>query len=854
MKKIAYLGTALFALTITSKAETLSTIDNAAIMINAGDTTVQVLFYNSSPRDGMHLAYLNDDEQWTELGQVFSSDYGQWGSEKRMYNPYVERALDGTWRAVWSVNKYAPCFAAAYGFDLVTWRTQDYPVVSVKGIDKPIVFPMDGGKCDIYFKSEKGKRYVSSDESFRHFSQDEPSTIGDEAWLADTATVNGKHVEGHAFEINVGELRKAISFFNNQRAQNKLNAERMSSKEQLAPQTVTLSINQNAQKSISDKLVGIFFEDISYAADGGLYAELIQNRDFEYTAADHAGWTATTSWTSDKPIKILTENPLSANNPHYAVLSGETSLINGGWDGISDKGAAYNFSFYARNIDCKKKKLTVALVAEDGTVLAEANIKTEGNGWHKYEAQLNTMGKKRAADAAPQNVKLCLMAHKDGNVAVDMISLFPAETFKGRPNGMRKDLAEALAALHPKFMRFPGGCMSHGQGIDNIYHWNETIGALQDRKPAMNIWNYHQTRGLGFYEYFQFCEDLGCEPLPVLAAGVPCQNSAANALGIGGQQNGIPMKDMKAYCDEICDLVEWANGDPATSKWAKMRADAGHPAPFNLHYLGIGNEDLMSTVFEERCKMIAEAVHAKYPDIKIVGTAGPFHAPSSDYVEGWKFAKANKDLFYSLDEHYYESVGWFINNQHYYDAYDRHAPKVYLGEYAAKMGHTPTIETALAEALHLANVERNADVVTMTSYAPLLCKKGHANWNPDMIYFDNNRVITTPAYETQRLFSIHSGDKYIGSTISGTIPNGMAKRVAASVVSDSKTGKSYLKIVNTLPSQLTLNISGMNIPVGTKLIGYAGKPEDTKATIQTIATTSANQIVVPAFSLFVAEL
>jgi hypothetical protein len=204
MKKIAYLGTALLALTITSKAETLSTIDNAAMMINAGDTTVQVLFYNSSPRDGMHLAYLNDDEQWTELGQVFSSDYGQWGSEKRMYNPYVERALDGTWRAVWSVNKYAPCFAAAYGFDLVTWRTQDYPVVSVKGIDKPIVFPMDGGKCDIYFKSEKGKRYVSSDESFRHFSQDEPSTIGDEAWLADTATVNGKHVEGHAFEINVG--------------------------------------------------------------------------------------------------------------------------------------------------------------------------------------------------------------------------------------------------------------------------------------------------------------------------------------------------------------------------------------------------------------------------------------------------------------------------------------------------------------------------------------------------------------------------------------------------------------------------------------------------------------------------
>ena len=333
------------------------------------------------------------------------------------------------------------------------------------------------------------------------------------------------------------------------------------------------------------------------------------------------------------------------------------------------------------------------------------------------------------------------------------------------------------------------------------------MGPLQDRKPDFNIWGYHQTRGLGFFEFFQFCEDIGAEPLPVLAAGVPCQNSAANADGYGGQQGGIAMEDMPDYCREILHMIEWANGDPATSQWAKMRADAGHPAPFNLKYVGIGNEDIISTVFEERYEMICKAIKDKYPNIIVCGTAGPFHTPSADYIEGWDFAKNHHDIIDMVDEHYYESTGWFINHQDYYDDYDRKAPKVYLGEWAASTPtKRPNVETALAEAIHLCNVERNGDVVEMTSYAPLLAKDGHHNWNPDMIYFSNTTVHTTPAYETQRLFGVHAGDHYITSHV---IADGsISRRISASVVEDSHTGRHYLRLVNALPVSLTLDVTG----------------------------------------------
>ena len=395
--------------------------------------------------------------------------------------------------------------------------------------------------------------------------------------------------------------------------------------------------------------------------------------------------------------------------------------------------------------------------------------------------------------------------------------------------------------------------MSHGQGLDNIYHWNHTVGPLYERKPDHNIWHYHQTRGLGFYEYFQFCEDIHAEPLPVLAAGVPCQNSAADKDGYGGQQGGISMEDMPAYIDEILALIEWANGDPASSQWAKMRADAGHPEPFGLKYIGIGNEDLISTTFEDRCKMICEAIKAKYPDIIVCGTVGPFHHPSSDYIEGWKFANDNRQLFDMVDEHYYESVGWFLNNQDYYDHYDRKGAKVYLGEYAAR-SRDGNIDCALAEAAYLCHIERNGDVVSMTSYAPLLCKNGHSNWNPDMIYFSNTAIRTTPSYETQRLFGTYSGNRWIRTTVDAG--KDWSNRVAVSTVMDSKTGQRYLRITNILPVELEVNLKsvGFNIANYARYEGFSGKPGDRTATPVSGTIAKGEKLVMPAYSFVVVQL
>ena len=511
---------------------------------------------------------------------------------------------------------------------------------------------------------------------------------------------------------------------------------------------------------------------------------------------------------------------MSKVNAHYVVMRADT-LYNIGWDGIADKGAAYDFSMYARMMADGAKQMTVALVADDGTVMAEGKLKVAGREWKRYALALTTDTKKRTKlyGGEVRNCRLVIVGKKEAEVALDMISLFPHDTYKG--HGLRKDLAETIAALKPKFVRFPGGCMSHGEGIDNIYHWNHTVGPWQDRVPDKNIWHYHQTRGLGFYEYFQFCEDIGAEPLPVLAAGVPCQNSGPDKDGFGGQQGGIPMEDMPAYCQEILDMIEWANGDPAKSKWAKMRADAGHPEPFNLKYVGIGNEDIISTVFEERCLMICKAIKEKYPNIVVCGTVGPFHDPSADYIEGWRFAKENSRYIDMVDEHYYESPGWFLNNQDYYDGYDPKAPKVYLGEWASR---TRTMESALVEAMHLCHIEKNADVVVMTSYAPLLCKEKHHNWNPNMIYFDNTNITLTPSYHTQKLFSVNGGDRYVASTL--RVPEGLENRVAASVVTDSKSGKKYVKLVNALPSTLKLNVSGLDISGNTAIEGFRGMPAD----------------------------
>ncbi|MGM9708456.1 MAG: alpha-L-arabinofuranosidase C-terminal domain-containing protein [Prevotella sp.] len=820
-----------------------------ACQIMDTDTVCRIFVYSPGDKDGLHLAYLEETEKWVDAGQLCGSDYSRWGSEKRMYNPYVTHAADGTWRAVWALNDYAPCFAVAYSEDLVTWRPQDYPKVSVKGVQRPVVFQMDDGSFDIYLRSASGKRHVHASNDFRTFKESaEPSTIDDIAWITDTATVGQKRYEGNIFDVPKLHLDYMLSYFDALAADAEKSRVTMRDDKdrfQNLPATVSasLTVDMGNTKAISDKLVGIFFEDISYAADGGLYAELVQNRDFEYSSRDRKEWNALTAWEHSKGVRVETAQPLSKVNPHYVVMGADT-LYNLGWDGIADKGADYDFSMYARMMADGAKQMTVALVADDGTVMAEGKLKVAGRDWQRYALSLSTATKKRAKLFAQevQNCRLVIVGKKDAEVALDMISLFPHDTYKG--HGLRKDLAETIAGLKPKFVRFPGGCMSHGDGIDNIYHWNHTVGPWQDRVPDKNIWHYHQTRGLGFYEYFQFCEDIGAEPLPVLAAGVPCQNSGPDKEGFGGQQGGIPMEDMPAYCQEILDMIEWANGDPAKSKWAKMRADAGHPEPFNLKYVGIGNEDIISTVFEERCLMICKAIKEKYPDIVVCGTVGPFHDPSADYIEGWRFAKENKQFIDMVDEHYYESPGWFLNHQDYYDNYDRTAPKVYLGEWASR---TRTMESALVEAMHLCHIEKNADVVVMTSYAPLLCKEKHHNWNPDMIYFDNTNITLTPSYHTQKLFSVNSGDKYVASTL--RVPEGLENRVAASVVADSKSGKKFLKLVNALPSQLRLGISGLNISANATVTGFRGMPADKAVQPAEDVEVEGSAILLPPYSV-----
>ena len=843
----------------------------------------KVFLYSPGVDKGVRIAYLDETKgtggEYVDIAQIFASDYARWGADKKMFSEFALPLEEGGYAAVFQVNDVAPCFAVAYSEDLVTWRPQDYPQMSHQGVFAPVI--LRNGKNSysvIYRTKDGGYRKSNTDAQFRQFTKDVEATKQeyDEAdKKRDTVTIDGKVQTGNIIDLDNKPQCSAeiIKYFAEQDRKMKLWGESLADDktrfaELLAKGSLNASIDIDGdkQKKISDKLIGIFFEDISYAADGGLYAELVQNRDFEYTPQDHNGWNSFTAWrlASKAEPRIVTDNPLGKPNSNSLVIVADT-LYNSGWDGMALKaGANYDFSFY---VNPQGKKLFKIAIVENGKVVAEATINVKPNdkkaaeklhgGWLRYEATL-------VPSESTKTAELRIVADGKAEARIDMVSLFPQDTFRGRKNGLRRDLAETIENLHPKFVRFPGGCMSHGDGLDNIYHWNHTVGPLYERVPDRNIWNYHQTRGLGFFEYFQFCEDIGAEPLPVLAAGVPCQNSAPNANGYGGQQGGIPMEEMPAYIEELMNMIEWANGDPATSKWAKMRAEAGHPEPFNLKYIGIGNEDIISTAFEERCLMICKAIHEKYPDIEICGTAGTFHTPSSDYIEGWKFAKQHSDIFSLIDEHYYESVGWFINNQDYYDNYDRNAPKVYLGEYAARSSRG-NIDCALSEALHLCAIERNGDVVAMTSYAPMLCHLKHQNWNPDMIYFDNETIDLTPSYHTQRLFSKYAGDRLVNSQISilsdGITPesnNDVSKRVAATVVVDSKTGKRYLKVVNVLPVELRLDVNGIVMKHEVNYEGFNGVPNQERIDIVSGSKKSLSAdkttLQIPPYSIQVIEL
>ena len=586
-------------------------------------------------------------------------------------------------------------------------------------------------------------------------------------------------------------------------------------------------------KAISDELIGIFFEDINNCADGGLYAELIQNGSFEFSPAERDGWGPGTAWKQVRPghslgtLQVRMDNPIHPNNPTYMRLTAERvkeyydykgwkgyGIENDGFDGISVKaGAKYDFSVFLRNQD-KAKQVRIALVepqqgwGRDPKLLADATISADAKNWKKYEVELT-------ANADSKNATLQILMLDQGVMDIDMVSLMPQDTYKG--HGLRKDLAQVLADLQPKFMRFPGGCVVHGggDGFWDTYRWKTTIGPKETRRGLKNTWGYHQSMGLGYYEYFQFCEDLGMQPLPILPCGVSCQGANGGWSMRGQAQDVVPMSEMDEWVAEAIDLIEWANGDPATNKWAKMRADAGHPKPFNLKYLGLGNEERISPEFNERFKYIYERVMKAHPEIVIVGTAGPgSHPGNSDLKNGWDLAtELGMPL---IDEHYYEPNAYFLSSRQYnYYPRDRKT-KVYLGEYAAK---DKKLIDALAEGLYLLHVEANGDIVSMTSYAPLFAKKTNTNWNPDLIYFDNERPYLTCSYYVQQLFGQSSGQYYYGDCVTIEDPDeaprwrGLpqeqesGKLQGQSVVLNVKTRKLYVKLVNASDKEKEFDVN-----------------------------------------------
>ncbi|HEX2630225.1 MAG TPA: carbohydrate binding domain-containing protein, partial [Chitinophagaceae bacterium] len=525
-------------------------------------------------------------------------------------------------------NDYTLQFAQASSKNLINWEPQSYPYVNgSKNVLRPVInYNKTTDAYSIIYTDTNEKYFQTNTANFKTYSTATEVPASYYNNISTSVLLNGVATKGQLHRVAWPVVNALLKAYQLQQYKSRLSTEVTKDDAQrfagLKPIDATLVLQPAKSKPISNLLMGIFFEDINYAADGGLYAELIQNRGFEYHPRDKQyrdkSWINTYAWTLNgegATFIIDSTSPVHPNNPHYAVIEIKqpgASLANSGFDGIAvKKGEQYNFSAFIKQVK-GRGIIEIRLMSNNG-VLAKARLTNNSSSWKNNKVSLIA-----AADAT--DARLELQPLYEGVVALDMISLFPQQTFKGRKNGMRADLAETIAAIHPKFVRFPGGCVAHGDGIQNIYKWKNSIGPLEARKPDRNIWNYHQSMGLGYFEYFRFCEDIGAEPVPIIAAGVPCQNSGT---GGGGQQGGIPMNEMDAYIQDIIDLVEYANGD-AHTVWGKKRIEAGHPPPFNLKYIGIGNEDQITDVFEERFAMIFKAVREKHPEVTVIGTAGPF--------------------------------------------------------------------------------------------------------------------------------------------------------------------------------------------------------------------------------------
>lgn len=566
---------------------------------------------------------------------------------------------------------------------------------------------------------------------------------------------------------------------------------------------------------IQPTMYGIFFEDINYAADGGLYGELVKNRSFEFPN-HYMGWS-----TFGK-VEMRREDPAFQKNPRYVRLlpSGHsdkfTGLENEGFFGIGyEKGAEYKFSVWARS-GRKPGKIRVMFcdpnTQDERQQFTEGTIDINTSGkWVKHELTL------KANKTVAKGTLRIMLTRESGEVSLDHISLFPADVFNGDENGMRKDLAQALADLKPGVFRFPGGCIVEGTDLATRYQWKNSVGPVEERPINENRWHYtfdyrffpdyYQSYGLGFYEYFRLSEEIGAEPLPVLSVGLSCefQNGSERSAA------HVPVDQLQPYIDDVLDLIEFANGDPEKNTWAKLRADMGHPKPFNLKYVAIGNEQ-WGEIYPENLKPFVEQVRAKYPNIKIIGTSGP-NSEGKDFDYLWpEMKKIGADL---VDEHFYRPESWFLAQGNRYDNYDRKGPKVFAGEYAChgkgkKWNH---FNAALLEAAFMTGMERNADIVEMATYAPLFAHIDGWQWRPDMIWFDNLRSFKSCSYYVQQMFSLNKGSNVLQLTMNGKPVAGNADQdgLFASAVYDKDSNAVIVKVVNTgdKAQDITLKLNGM---------------------------------------------
>lgn len=562
--------------------------------------------------------------------------------------------------------------------------------------------------------------------------------------------------------------------------------------------------------AVQPTMYGIFFEDINYAADGGLYGELVKNRSFEFP-------DALMGWKAFGKFEVKNDGPFE-RCPHYVVLnySGHndtaTGLQNEGYFGIGiDKDEEYRFTVWAKTVS-GDANVEVSLVdestMEEHQEFATAELKVSGNEWKKYELILKS-------PKTVQKANLRLLLKGKNGVALEHVSLFPKHTFKDRENGMRRDLAQALYDLHPGVFRFPGGCIVEGSSLDQRYQWKNTIGPVENRPLNGNRWlstfnyrlfpDYYQSYGLGFYEYFLLSEDIGAEPLPVLNVGMACQFQNPN-----DPSAHVAVKDLQPYIQDCLDLIEFANGDVNTT-WGKKRAEMGHPAPFNLKFLAVGNEQ-WDDLYYERLRPFVKAIKAKYPNIKLIGTSGP-DSEGEMFEKGWKAMKELKaDL---VDEHFYRDEHWFLSHGLRYEGYDRKGPKVFAGEYAChgkgkKWNH---FETSLYEAAFMTDLERNADVVDMATYAPLFAHVDGWQWRPDMIWYDNTRMFKSVSYYVQHMYACNKGTNVLPLTMNGKSVAGQEGQdgLFASAVVDKKKGEIIVKVANTSDKaqDVTLNLNGL---------------------------------------------